>query len=75
VGGMSDLEPQNTEESQPAAGAPDAPEMIGDLTREEFDRRRRGRNMAIGLSLVGFVLLIWAIGFLRMGPALFVRPM
>ncbi len=57
--------------------APDSksPEKIGDLTREEFDRRRRGRNLAIGLGLIGFVVLIWLVGFLRMGPALFDRPL
>lgn len=65
---MSDQEPETTEEAK-------APEMIGELSREEFDRRRRGRNLAIGLGLVGFVILIWLIGFMRMGPALFIRPM
>lgn len=50
-------------------------EMIGDLTREEFDRRRKGRNLAIGVALAVFVILVWAVAIFRIGPAILERPM
>ncbi len=50
------------------------PETIGELPREEFDRRRGGRNLAIALGLGLFVVMIWVIGFVRLGPALINGP-
>ena len=33
----------------------------------EFDRRRRSRNVALGLVLLGFVVLFFAITIARIG--------
>ncbi len=35
--------------------------------QEEFIRRRKARNVVIGLLLMGFVILFYAITIVRMG--------
>lgn len=44
--------------------------MTSPMTPEEeteFKRRRKGRNLALGLVLVFFVILFYAITIVRMG--------
>jgi hypothetical protein len=35
--------------------------------RKQFDRRRRGRNLALLAVLVGIVVLLYVLPFVRMG--------
>jgi len=35
--------------------------------RKQFDRRRRGRNLALGVVLAGIVVLLYFLPFVRMG--------
>lgn len=35
--------------------------------RNEFDRRRRGRNLAILFALLGFIALVYLVTLVRMG--------
>ena len=44
------------------------------LTDEQM-RRRRGRSIAIALSLLLFVLLVYAATIVKLGPAVLTRPM
>ena len=44
------------------------------LTDEQV-RRRRGRSIAIALSLVLFVVLVYAVTVVKLGPAVLVRPL
>lgn len=41
----------------------------------EIEKRRKGRNLAVGLSLAGFVLLIFVITLVRLGPGVLDRPL
>lgn len=41
----------------------------------EFKKRRKSRNLAIGLSLAAFVLLIFVITIVRLGPGVLDRPL
>ncbi len=42
---------------------------------EEMLARVKGRNMAIAWSLVGFVVLVFVVTIVRMGPDILVRPL
>jgi hypothetical protein len=44
------------------------------LTEEQV-RRRRGRSIAIALSLAAFVVLVYAVTVVKLGPAVLVRPL
>ena len=44
------------------------------LTDEQL-RRRRGRSIAIALSLALFVLLVYAATIVKLGPAVLIRPL
>ena len=44
------------------------------LTDEQV-RRRRGRSIAIALSLAAFVVLVYAVTIVKLGPAVLVRPL
>ena len=44
------------------------------LTEEQV-RRRRGRSIAIALSLGLFVLLIYAVTVVKLGPSVLIRPL
>ncbi len=43
--------------------------------QKELEERRKGRNLAIGLALAGFVLLVFVITVVRLGPGVLDRPM
>ncbi len=45
------------------------------LSADEMLKRVKGRNLAIALSLAGFVLLIFVITIVRLGPDILVRPL
>lgn len=38
-------------------------------------KARRSRNIAIGLALAAFVVIVYLVSLARLGPALFDRPM
>ena len=38
-------------------------------------KARRSRNLAIGLALAAFVILVYVAGLAKLGPALFDRPL
>lgn len=38
-------------------------------------KARRSRNIAIGLALAAFVILVYLASLARLGPALFERPL
>lgn len=40
-----------------------------------LEERRKGRNLAIGLSLAAFVILVFVITIVRLGPGVLDRPM
>ena len=42
---------------------------------EEFARARRGRNIAIAIGLIAFVILIFAVTILRLGANVATRPL
>ena len=42
---------------------------------EEMLARVKGRNMAIAWSLAGFVVLIFVITIVRLGPDVLIRPL
>ena len=45
--------------------------MTGDnkpTSAQDIEARRKGRNLAIGLSLAAFVVLIFVITIVRLGP-------
>ena len=42
---------------------------------DEQQSRRRGRSIAIALSLGLFVVLIYAVTVVKLGPAVLVRPL
>jgi hypothetical protein len=44
------------------------------LTEEQV-RRRRGRSIAIALSLALFVALVYAVTIVKLGPAVLIRPL
>jgi hypothetical protein len=44
------------------------------LTDEQL-RRRRGRSIAIALALGLFVVLIYAVTVVKLGPAVMIRPL
>ena len=44
------------------------------LTDEQV-RRRRGRSIAIALSLAVFVVLVYWVTVVKLGPAVLVRPL
>ena len=35
---------------------------------DEFEKRRKSRNLAIGLTLIAFVLLVFVVTIVRLGP-------
>jgi hypothetical protein len=37
--------------------------------KKEFIAKRRGRNIALALALIGFIVLIYAITIVRLGVA------
>jgi hypothetical protein len=41
---------------------------MSDLNKE-FTTKRRGRNMALALALLGFIVLVYAITIVRLGVA------
>ena len=44
------------------------------LTRDEA-RSRKSRNVAIGIAVACFVLLIYAVTIAKLGPAVLIRPL
>lgn len=52
---------------KPTSSAPPAP------AARDAHRNRRARNVAIGLAVAGFVVLIYAITIVKLGPAI-LRP-
>ncbi len=38
-------------------------------------KARRSRNLAIGLALAAFVVLVYIVSMAKLGPALFDRPL
>jgi hypothetical protein len=42
---------------------------------EAFAKARRGRNIAIALGLVAFVLIVFAVTVLRLGANVTARPL
>jgi hypothetical protein len=38
-------------------------------------KARRSRSLALGLVLAGFVVIMYLVTIVKMGPAIFVRPM
>lgn len=47
----------------------------GDDDQREWERRRRMRSLAIGLALVGLVVLFYVATIVRLGSNVFNRPM
>jgi len=45
------------------------------VSTKDIEQRRRSRNLAIGLSLAAFVVLIFVITIVRLGPGVLDRPM
>ncbi len=44
------------------------------VTRGEFVAARKGRNVAIALSLIGFAVLLYAVTLVKLGPGAIARP-
>jgi hypothetical protein len=42
--------------------------------RAVFEKARRGRNLAIALGLVAFIVLVYAVTLIRMGGNVVDRP-
>ncbi len=66
-----------TSQSQTAdqAGTPVSDEDEAVLTRDAFVKARRGRNLAIAFSLVGFAVLLFLVTLVKLGPGAVVRPL
>jgi archaellum biogenesis protein FlaJ (TadC family) len=47
----------------------------GIVLTQEQKRRRRARSIAIALALGAFVLLIYVVTIVKLGPAVLVRPL
>ncbi len=45
------------------------------MSMRELEARRKGRNLAIGLSLAAFVVLIFIITIVRLGPNALTRAL
>jgi hypothetical protein len=41
----------------------------------EFEKQRKSRNLAIGISLAAFVLLVFVVTIVRLGPGILDRPL
>jgi len=41
----------------------------------EFDKQRKGRNLAIGIALAAFVILVFIVTIVRMGGSVFERAL
>jgi hypothetical protein len=50
-----------------------APAILKPLTPEQ-QKRRRQRNVAIGLAVAALVAIFYAITIVRLGPNVFIRP-
>ena len=61
-------EPEN-DSSLPVAGLP------GAGSKDAAARARRGRNIAIAIGLVGFVVLVYLVTVFRMGGNVINRPL
>ena len=53
----------------------ETPTEPGIVLTEEQKRRRRGRSIAIALALGAFVLLIYVVTIVKLGPGVLVRPL
>jgi predicted nucleic acid-binding Zn ribbon protein len=51
------------------------PSEPGIVLTEEQKRRRRARSIAIALALGAFVVLIYVVTVVKLGPAVLVRPL
>lgn len=49
--------------------------MEGTSTNDRATRNRRRRSIAIALALAAFAVLFYAITIVKMGPAIFDRPL
>jgi archaellum biogenesis protein FlaJ (TadC family) len=47
----------------------------GIVLTEEQKRRRRARSIAIAIALVAFVVLIYAVTVVKLGPGVMNRPL
>ena len=48
---------------------------LGAVSPDAAARARRGRNIAIGIGLVGFVVLVYLVTVFRMGGNVINRPL
>ncbi|MGF1456345.1 MAG: hypothetical protein ACFB6R_13335 [Alphaproteobacteria bacterium] len=44
------------------------------VDRDTFVKARRGRNVAIAVSLIGFAVLLFAVTLVKLGPGAVARP-
>ncbi len=51
------------------------PDKPGIVLTEEQKRRRRGRSIAIALALGAFVVLIYVVTIVKLGPGVMNRPL
>ncbi len=51
------------------------PTQPGIVLTEEQKRRRRGRSIAIALALGAFVVLIYVVTIVKLGPGVLNRPL
>jgi hypothetical protein len=51
------------------------PTERGIVLTEEQKRRRRGRSIAIALALAAFVVLIYIVTVVKLGPSVLNRPL
>jgi len=51
------------------------PTERGIVLTEEQKRRRRARSIAIALALGAFVLLVYLVTIVKLGPGVLIRPL
>ena len=56
-------EPQDT----PPTATVEAPQPLSPADRAAMDKARRGRNIALAIGLVAFIVIVYAVTVIRMG--------
>jgi hypothetical protein len=51
------------------------PELVAEDKRQEWERRRRMRSIAIGLALAALVIIFYVATMVRLGGNVFHRPL
>jgi hypothetical protein len=70
------MAPGNDDRLEPRQPARrDADPQRGTVLTPEQSKRRRQRNVAIGLAVAAFVLLIYLVTVVKLGPGVLDRPL